>query len=119
MMLSTRALLYSGLVFPGAGYFVVKKAVHGAAAFLITFVGLVVVMIEAFHKAQIIAEKIVTGAIPVEMSVIREQILITPGIFSSTVVSAVSIVIGLVWLVGMVHSWQIAKRGEVYAQWLD
>ncbi len=113
MKLSTRALIYSGLVFPGAGYFVVKKTVHGAVAFLITFVGLVVVMIEAFHKAQIIAEKIVMGAIPIDISVIREQILVIPGVFSTTVMSVVSVVIGLVWLVGVVDSWRIAKQAEV------
>ncbi len=112
MKLSTRALLYSGLVFPGAGYFVVKKIVRGIIAFLMTFVGLVVVMVEAFHKAQIIAEKIVMGAIPIDISVIREQILVTPGVFSTTVVSVVSAMIGLVWLVGIVDSWRLAKQEE-------
>ena len=112
MKLSTRALIYSGLVFPGAGYFVVKKTVHGAIAFLITFIGLVVVMIEVFHKAQIIAEKIVMGVIPIDISVIREQILVTPGMFNISVVSAVSVVIGLVWLVGVVDSWRLAKQEE-------
>ncbi|MCF6323149.1 MAG: hypothetical protein L3J89_02295 [Gammaproteobacteria bacterium] len=112
MKLSTKALIYSGLVFPGAGYFVVKKTVRGSTAFLITFVGLVVVMIEVFHKAQIIAEKIVMGAIPVDISVIREQILVTPGVSSTSVVSVVSVVIGLVWLVGVVDSWRLAKQEE-------
>jgi len=113
MKLSTRAAIYSGLVFPGAGYFVVKKTIHGAVAFLITFAGLAVVMIEAFHKAQIIADKIVMGAIPIDIGVIREQILTTPGVFSTPVVSAISIVIGLVWLVGIVDSWRIGKQDEV------
>ncbi len=107
MKLSTKAAIYSGLVFPGAGYFVVKKNFHGSIAFLITFAGLAVVVIEAFHKAQIIAEKIVAGAIPVDIGFIREQILETPGAFSPAVVSAISIVIGLVWLVGIVDSYRI------------
>jgi len=112
MKLSTKAAIYSALVFPGAGYFVVKKTVHGAVAFLITFVGLALVMVEAFHKAQIIADKMVAGAIPLDIGVIREQILTTPGVFSATVVSAISIVIGVVWLGGIIDSWRIAKRGE-------
>ena len=113
MKLSTKAAIYSALVFPGAGYFVVKKTVHGTVAFLITFAGLALVMVEAFHKAQIIADKIVTGEVAIDLGVIREQILTTPGVFSTTVVSAISIVIGVVWVGGIIDSWRIAKRGEV------
>ncbi len=107
MKLATKAAIYSGLVFPGAGYFVVKKAIHGSISFLITFAGLAVVVIEAFHKAQVIAEKIVVGAIPVDIGLIRERILETPGAFSPEVVSSVTIMIGLVWLVGIVDSYRI------------
>ena len=117
MKLSTKAAIYSGIVFPGAGYFIVKKRVHGAASFLITFAGLTVVIIEAFHKAQIIAEKIVSGIIPADITLIREQILTTPGVFSAEMVSGISILIGFVWLVGIVDSWRIGegmlKNGEV------
>ena len=117
MKLSTKAAIYSGIVFPGAGYFIVKKSIHGAASFLITFAGLTVVMIEAFHKAQIIAEKIVSGVIPVDITLIREQILTIPGVFSPEVVSGISIMIGLVWLIGIVDSWRIGegmlKNGQV------
>jgi len=52
------------------------------------------------------------GAIPIDISVIREQILVTPGVFSTTLVSVVSAVIGLVWLVGVVDSWRLAKQEE-------
>ncbi len=110
MKLSTRAALYSALVFPGAGYFVVKKPVYGSIAFLITFAGLAVVVTEAFHKAQIIAEKIVTGAIPADIGEMREQMLAIPGVFSPEVVSGVTVIIGLVWLVGVVHGYQLGAR---------
>lgn len=103
-------MLYSALVFPGAGYFVVKKPVYGSIAFLITCAGLAVVVTEAFHKGQIIAQNIVTGAIPAGIGEIREQMLAIPGIFSPEVVSGVTVIIGLVWLVGILHGYQLGRR---------
>ena len=113
MKLSTKAAIYSGIVFPGAGYFVVKKNTHGVVSSLITIAGLVVVVIGAFHKAQIIADKIIAGVIPFDVALIREQIFITPGLFSPDAVSLISIVIGAIWLVGIVDSWRIGVSMQV------
>ncbi len=109
MKLSTKAALYSGLVFPGAGYFIIKKITHGTVSCLMSLAGLTVVVIEVFHKAQAISEKIITGAMPVDIGLIREQILTIPGTFPPEIVSSISIMIGLIWLVGIVDSWRIAE----------
>ncbi len=107
MKLSMKAALYSGLLFPGAGYFVVQKKLRGSVALLVTIAGLSIIIIESIHKAQIIAEKIVSGAIQLDVKVLRQQILETPGIFNPDLLSGVYFIIGLVWFVGIVDCYRI------------
>ena len=70
MKLSTKAALYSSIVFPGSGYFIVKEKIRGYIACSISFACLVIYIIEAFHKAQIIAHKIVNGEIAYNISLV-------------------------------------------------
>ena len=112
MKLSTKAAIYSTIVFPGAGYFVVKKYVHGVIALLFAFGSLAVVFIEAYHKAQIIAEKIVLGLLPINITVIREQLLIIPDVYGPNVVSAATGLIVLIWLIGILDSYRIGRAIE-------
>ncbi len=109
MKLPMKAALYSGLVFPGAGYFVVQKKLRGFVALLISIAGLSVIIMESIHKAQIIAEKIVSGAIPFDIKIVQQQIFETPGIFSPDLLSGVYTVIGLVWLIGIVDGYRIGR----------
>ena len=113
MKTATKAALFSAIVFPGAGYFVVKKNVRGVVASLITLAGLSIMMVEAYQKAQIIAEKIVAGIIPLDIQIIREQIMITPGNLSPDVVMYLSISVGVVWLFGIIDSYRIGKSQQV------
>ncbi|WP_250655390.1 hypothetical protein [Alkalimarinus coralli] len=107
MKIATKAALFSAIVFPGAGYFIVEKRVRGAVAFAITLAALSVLMVEAYHKAQIIAEKIVYGVIPLDIQVIREQIVLTPGHLSPETATYLSFIVGAVWLVGIVDCYRI------------
>lgn len=112
MKLSTKAALFSSIVFPGSGYFIIQKNIRGFIFFFITIAVLSVIMIEVFHKAQIIAEKIVQGLIPLDINIIREQILTMPAVFSPQLMSSLSIVIGVLWLVGIVDSYRIGRLKE-------
>lgn len=112
MKLSVKVLIYSGLVFPGAGYFILKKKLRGVMAFAITFSCLLFIITEVFHRANIIAEKIIRGEIVYDIAVIREQILLTPGSLSEGAMNTLSILIGMVWLFSMLDSYYLARRQE-------
>ena len=109
MKLSTKAALYSAIVFPGAGYFIVKNKLRGGIALSISLGCLVVFMIEAFNKAQIIAGKIVSGEIPYDINIIRDQIPLTPGVFATEFIMVTTICIALVWIVGGIDSYRLGK----------
>ncbi|MCK5336121.1 MAG: hypothetical protein KAQ67_08160, partial [Gammaproteobacteria bacterium] len=108
---SIKAVVFSAIVFPGAGYFIVNKTARGSAAIAITISCMVFIMVDVDHRANIIAEKIVYGEIvyefPFDIAVIREQVLLTPGNLSQEVISNISIVIGLIWVVSIVDGYFI------------
>jgi len=112
MKLSVKVLIYSGLVFPGAGYFILKKKLRGAITFAITISCLLFILTEIFHRANIIAEKIIHGEISYDIAIIRDQILLTPGSLSEGTMNALSMVIGMVWLIGILDSYYLARRQE-------
>ncbi len=78
----------------------------------ITLVCLSFIIYEAFYKAQAIAEKIVSGQISYDVGAIQELIKSTPGVFSSEFISGISIIIGLVWIVGLIDSYRLGKAYE-------
>ncbi len=112
MKLSVKVLMYSGLVFPGAGYFILEKMLRGAMAFAITISCLIFIMMEIFHRANIIAEKIIHGDIAYDIAIIREQILLTPGSLSEGTMNALSMIIAMVWFISMLDSYYLARRQE-------
>ncbi len=112
MKLSVKVLIYSGLVFPGAGYFILKKKLRGIMAFATTISCLLFIITEIFHRANIIAEKIIHGEIAYDIAIIREQILLTPGSLSEGTMNTLSILIGMVWLFSMLDSYYLARCQE-------
>ncbi len=110
MKLSIKAALLSGLVFPGAGYFIVRKKITGLIIFILTCSGLSALIVDTTHKAKIIAEKINQGVIPLDINIIQEQIHITPGVFSANTLIGISVIIGLLWIVGVADCYRIGKN---------
>lgn len=112
MKLSSKAAMFSAIVFPGAGYFIVKKTIRGGVSLAVTIACLIFIMADVFQRANIVRDKIIYGEIPVDIAVIREQILLTPGSMSPQDVGALSIVIGLVWVVSILDSYLTGRRIE-------
>lgn len=110
MQLHHKAMLYSALVFPGSGYFVIKNKVLGLIFILLTLLLLAPLMVEANHKAQIIAQQIVYGDISLNILAIREQIEQTPGILTNQQVNFIYGSLLSVWLVGILDSYRKAKK---------
>ena len=113
MKISSKAAVYSGLVFPGSGYFIVHCNKRAIAFILATFVCLAFIMYEAYYKAQIIAQGIIdSGVIPTSISQLREQIVITPGILTPFEINSIYAIIGLIWLIGLIDSYRVALSLE-------
>ncbi len=110
MKLSTKAALFSGLLFPGSGYFIVKKKRRGFLFFVVTLASLAIILIEAIHKAQVIAQDILSGALVMSVETLREQIQITPGAFSPEIISAVTYFVVGLWVISIVDCYRIGQK---------
>jgi hypothetical protein len=110
MKVSSKALIYSLIVFPGSGYFIAKNKLRGGISLSISLICLAIFMIEAFHKAQTLAEKIIKGEIPYDIEVIRQQIPLVSGYFSNEFITVTTVVIVLTWIIATFDSFRIARQ---------
>jgi hypothetical protein len=74
MKLSLKAALYSGLVYPGAGFFLMKRYWLVLLFALPATLAVGYIMYYVMDVAQVIAERIVNGQIPADMLSIRAAI---------------------------------------------
>ncbi len=110
MKISNKAALYSAIVFPGAGYFIVKRK---PLAYL--FLGLTLLCLwplsrEIFYKANRIAEQILQGSLPYSITSIREQIHSMPGLLSQQTITGISIALILLWSLGILDAYRVGKK---------
>tara|TARA_R110002072_G_scaffold140765_1_gene285139 strand:+ start:5624 stop:5968 length:345 start_codon:yes stop_codon:yes gene_type:complete len=112
MKLSIKAALFSALVFPGSGYFIVKSKTKAWLCVISVLCILVIFMLEAVHKAQLIAQKIVSGHISYEISALQEQILLMPGRFDANIITSATWLIIILWLISTVDSYRLGRSIE-------
>ncbi len=109
---STKAALYSAFIFPGAGYFCVNSMIKGLSALIATMGCLGVFFYEAFFRAQVIAEKIVSGQIPPDYFAIRSEIYTTPGVVSEQTISTLTYLLITLWIIGILDAYRIGRKSD-------
>lgn len=68
---STKAVLFSALLFPGTGHFIAKHPWRGCAWIAVAALALVAVVRQAMAQALDIADKVQSGAIPLDPQAIE------------------------------------------------
>ncbi|MEH6591604.1 MAG: hypothetical protein V7746_15195 [Halioglobus sp.] len=109
MKKSTKAIVFAVLVFPGAGYFILGAMKRGLAVLITTLACLAVILLESIHKAEYISQQILDGNISLDALAIREQIESAPGLFSPGLISALSVIILLLWITGIVDAYRLGR----------
>jgi len=123
LKLSIKAALYSALVFPGAGYFILQRNKQAIAFLLLTLVGLAGIAYEpvkqiplVIQKTQLMAEKIAYGQLPMDLTVIvpmiRQDILNTLDSANPTLISNISIALGILWFIGVFDCYRSGRQKE-------
>jgi hypothetical protein len=105
----TKAALFSALLYPGSGHIFLKKPAVGTLLICIFTVPLYFVVIEIFTKAQGIAEQIINGEIPLDVTAISESI--TQSIYGadSQELNIKLYALIIVWLIGIVDSYRLGR----------
>ncbi len=117
----TKAVIYSLLIFPGSGFFILNQKRIGYGFIAATLGFLSVVMVDAMYKAQIIADTLITSAtkrgvldpqlllrkLEALPGMLPEQITTTAGLLPDVVVSLCTYAIIVIWGLGIAGLWRI------------
>lgn len=116
MRRSTKAALLSGLVFPGAGHFYLRRWLAGIVLSAAAAVALYVIASVTWHTALDIAGQIQSGAVPDDVATIaalvEQRLEATAG-----KTNLATLVLGTSWVLGIIGSyWQGRKTEAVDEQ---
>ena len=107
MKRSTRAVLLSGLVFPGLGHIFLKQYLRGSILVLIALATASVIIRFAIQQAQVIVDGVVSGDISVDAGAMTELLSSASSGSDSTAVTVSTIIFGACWLIGIVDSYRV------------
>lgn len=105
--LALKAALLSGLVYPGAGHFMLKKYIICVALACAFSLPLMLILRDMMSVAQVLAEQIQTGAIPLDVIEIRQQLLSNIEIKMEETSNYTLSFLAILWGVGIVDSYRL------------
>ena len=112
MKRSTKAVLFSGLIFPGLGHMILKQYVRGSILMLATLIALSVIITVATRRALSVVESINSGEMPLDAAALTELASSSMSGADNSTVNFSLIVIVLCWLIGMVDSYRLGITQE-------
>jgi hypothetical protein len=110
MKLAYKAVLYSALIYPGGGHFLLKRHAMGLVYASIATACLCALLVRAIEIAQSISDGILSGEIPFDIARIRSEIslqALSDG--SLTVTIATWLLIGC-WIVASVDAFRLGRQ---------
>ncbi len=112
MKQSTKAMLLSALVFPGAGHLYLKRWLAGLLLSGAATVALYFIVALALDTALDIVGKIETGTVVADPLVIQEMVSIQLQTHQQTTRMA-TIALSACWLIGIIGSYWIARKEDL------
>lgn len=112
MKKSTKAVLLSALVFPGAGHLLLKKYIHGAILAGTASYGLYFLISRMIEKALQIAEKIESGEVQPDLAVITELVSSQSTGAEARSLNIATAALIISWLIGIVDSYRVGRAKD-------
>jgi hypothetical protein len=113
---SMKGALLSGLVFPGLGQIALKRYWRGFALMLVVMAGLYIMIVTAVQQAYIILDSIeAEGGMP-DSDTISQAAAQAAAASDSPMITAVSVLLLVCWIVGIIDAWRIGKRKDLEEQ---
>lgn len=112
MKRSTKAALFSGLIFPGLGHMILKQYLRGSILMLTGLIALSVIVAVAVNRALAVMERIDSGEVPLDTGAITELASSSVGSADNSIVNISFVVLVGCWLFGIVDSHRLGKAQE-------
>ncbi|MEH6542999.1 MAG: hypothetical protein V7721_03565 [Porticoccaceae bacterium] len=106
---STKAVLLSAFILPGAGHFFLKKYVSAAVLLSLIVFPLYVLITSALERALLITNKILSGETQADMSIILDLISKQTVGSNAGAIEFSTMALIVVWLIGIADSYRLGK----------
>lgn len=107
---SVKAALWSIFIFPGSGHFYLKKPLAGTLAAGMTIAALVVILAKMMERATQIADKIVTGEVPLDLAVITELVAKQSELDQSQGLEMASYGLLAIWILAAIDAYRLGRN---------
>ena len=109
MRQSLKAALFSALLFPGSGHFLLRKHIRGALLAGISIACLLLLVSTAVEIAQQVSDGMLSGRIPLDPARITDEVSKRIANSGSLRASLSTYLLLACWLVGIVDSWRVGR----------
>ena len=110
MKLAYKAVLYSALIYPGGGHFLLKRHAMGAVYASIATACLCALLVRAIEIAQSISNRILSGEIPFDIGKIRSEISLQALSDGSLTVTIATWLLIACWIVAGADAFRIGRQ---------
>ena len=109
MKKSTKAVLLSAFVFPGAGHLYLKKYLPGSILAGVSLVGIYYLVTTTVERAWEIAEKIQSGAVQLDATTVTELVSQQSAGTDSQLMNIATLAIIICWGIGILDSYRAGR----------
>jgi len=112
----TKAVLLSGLIFPGVGHMYLKQYLRGSVLMLSALAAFSVIANTVMQRAMAVVDQINRGDIPLDTGTIAEMVSNPADGAESLAGNIAVMVLGACWLIGIIDSYRlgIAQQDRIH-----
>jgi len=103
-----KVALFSGLIFPGVGHFMLKKYFSGGLLLSSFAIALYFITSDIIDKSKEILQQVQSGAIPLDVNAISTALNNISTGLSQQQLSQISYVLLFIWLISIIDSYRLA-----------
>lgn len=110
MKLTTKTVLLSGLLCPGAGYFAIKHYVRGCCVVGLTLLTIGLIVYQVLVQAQSVMQKMLeSGVLTLDSTEIQQRIAEAPTVFPLWFSNGLLLLLLALWLGSVWDGYQLAR----------
>ncbi len=109
MKKSTKAVLLSAFIFPGAGHILLKKYISGIVLLGASLAALYYLMSQAVERSLQIVEQIQSGSVQTDVAAMMEMASKQPAGSEVYLIDVATAVFIVCWIIGIIDSYRVGR----------
>lgn len=107
-----KAVLWSGLVFPGTGHLFLKYYFRGGVLIALGLVSLWVLVAQAAHQASALLDKIQSDGGMLDLNSVSTLVAQASNATDNSLANIASIILLACWIIGMADAYRLGKKKD-------